>query len=349
MVVLSPETSAFPLSPRLKAEYTMSADIAVEGSSPRKGLDVSHLRKSFGTVLAVDDLSFSVNRGEILGLIGPNGAGKSTCMMIIIGLLKADAGTIKLDGQVYDPRNPAMRSCLGIVPQELAIYPELTASQNLQFFGSLYGLHGPKLEQRVQYVLELTGLTPNADHTPTTFSGGMSRRLNFGIALLHEPQFVILDEPTVGIDPQSRSNLLDCVRQLSAHGVGVLYASHYMEEVEAICDRVAIIDYGRLLQEGTLDELLDRTQTQVCIKVGTLSSELTNQLARSAKVHADADGSTRIVIQEKTEARNEMRKDRLRTVLDLLESENVPLLGIETNAKSLESLFLQLTGRKLRD
>lgn len=349
MVVSSPETSSLSQSPHTNIIVKASAEIVRERLSPNQGLVVSQLRKSFGTVRAVNDLSFSVNRGEILGLIGPNGAGKSTCMMIIIGLLKADAGTITLDGKAYNPRDPAMRALLGIVPQELAIYPELTAAQNLRFFGGLYGLRGVQLEKRVEYVLELTGLTPNADHAPTTFSGGMSRRLNFGIALLHQPQFVILDEPTVGIDPQSRSNLLDCVRQLSARGVGVLYASHYIEEVEAICNRVAIIDYGRLLQEGTLHELLDGTQTQLCIKVPALPSELAMQLSSSAVVNVDADGVTRILIQQMADNRNQIHQLQLRAVLDLLESANVPLLGIETNATSLETLFLRLTGRKLRD
>lgn len=313
------------------------------------GLSICRLRKSYGNFLAVDDLSFHINSGEIFGLIGPNGAGKSTCMTMIVGLLKPDAGTITFDGRLYDPRDPEMRSYLGIVPQELAIYPELTAIQNLRFFGGLYGLTGRRLQQRVNYVLELTGLTANADHTPSTFSGGMSRRLNFGIALLHEPKFVVLDEPTVGIDPQSRSNLLDGVRELSKNGVGVLYASHDMEEVEAICHRVAIIDRGRLLQQGTLDELLDRTQVHLCIKVAAVPSDLVTKLRTSASVNTNPDGNTSIVIREDTESENDVRPSHLRTILDLLEEARIPLLGIETQDTSLETLFLQLTGRKLRD
>ena len=313
------------------------------------GLEVSHLRKSYGDLLAIDDLSFHVNSGEIFGLIGPNGAGKSTCMMIIIGVLKADAGTISFAGQHFDPRDPQMRRQLGIVPQELAIYPELTAAQNLRFFGGLYGLRGPRLKERVDYVLELTGLTKNADHTLSTFSGGMARRLNFGIALLHEPKFVVLDEPTVGIDPQSRSSLLESVRQLSRHGVGVVYASHYMEEVEAICDRVAIIDHGRLLKQGTLDELLDRTRTELCIKVATLPPEIVARLNKLAEVRTDPDGSMRIVILEKLQNQTQVRPVHLRATLDLLEDAQIPLLGIETIETSLETLFLRLTGRKLRD
>ena len=312
-------------------------------------LEVSHLRKRYGELVAVDDLSFHVNSGEIFGLIGPNGAGKSTSMSIIVGLLKADEGTVSFGGQPYDPASLEMRSHLGIVPQELAIYPDLTAAQNLRFFGGLYGIRGQKLTERVDYVLELTGLTKNADHTPSTFSGGMSRRLNFGIALLHEPQFVILDEPTVGIDPQSRTNLLDCVRELGRNGVGVLYASHYMEEIEAICDRVAIIDHGRLLQQGTLDELLDRTRVELSIRVGTLPADLLTKIRSSADVQVDAEGHTQIFIREASTGSHEVHPVQLKSVLELLSSAKIPILGIETEVTSLETLFLRLTGRKLRD
>lgn len=313
------------------------------------GLEVSHLRKSYGDQTAVDDLSFHVNNGEIFGLIGPNGAGKSTTMLIIVGLLRADAGSVTFDGQHYNPRDAEMRTRLGIVPQELAIYPELTAAQNLRFFGRLQGLHGRRLKERVDYVLNLTGLTPNADHTLSTFSGGMSRRLNFGIALLHEPRFVVLDEPTVGIDPQSRTNLLDGVLEISRRGVGVLYASHYMEEVEAVCQRVAIIDRGRLLKMGTLDELQDRTQFDFRVRVASLPVEVARRLSGIAEVTTEPDGSISIVLHESLEAQQAGRSDRLRGVLEILETAHVPLLEIKTQEASLETLFLRLTGRTLRD
>jgi ABC-2 type transport system ATP-binding protein len=313
------------------------------------GLEVENLRKRYGDVTVVDDLTFHVEAGEIFGLIGPNGAGKSTSMMMIIGLLKSDGGTISFDGQPYNPRNADMRSRLGIVPQELAIYPELTAKQNLRFFGGLYGLTGQRLRDRVDYVLDLTGLTPNADHQPSVFSGGMSRRLNFGIALLHEPSFVILDEPTVGIDPQSRTNLLDGVRRLSEQGVGVLYASHYMEEVEAICHRVAIIDRGKLLRMGTLDELLDRTRVELSVRIASLPREIESQLNGSATIVTEGDGNVSIRVAESVDAQREGRAVHLRSVLELLENAKIPLLGITTQETSLETLFLSLTGRTLRD
>jgi ABC-2 type transport system ATP-binding protein len=220
-------------------------------------LEVSHLRKTFnGNVVAVDDLSFHVDDGEVFGLVGPNGAGKTTTMTMLAGLLKPDSGSIRIQGRPFDPGRYEHRAILGMAPQNLAIYPDLSAIENLRFFGGLYGLGGTRLQQRVRAVLELTGLTERADSLVKTFSGGMKRRLNFGVALLHQPRLVILDEPTVGVDPQSRSHLLDAVQRLSHDGVGVLYASHYMEEVEAICSRVGILDSGRLLECGTLPELL---------------------------------------------------------------------------------------------
>jgi ABC-2 type transport system ATP-binding protein len=294
-------------------------------------------------------LSFHVEHGEIFGLIGPNGAGKSTTMLIIIGLLKADSGTVTFDGQRYNSRDAEMRSLLGVVPQEVAVYLELTAFQNLQFFGRLQGLRHHRLQERVAYVLELTGLGSSADRPVGTFSGGMSRRLNFGIALLHEPRFVILDEPTVGIDPQSRSNLLDAVRDLSRQGVGVLYASHYMEEVEAVCHRVAIIDHGRLLREGTLDELQRKTEFDVRIRVTALPADIANKLTRTAEVRPEADGTTSIVVRETLEQQRVGRSEQLRSVLELLERARAPLLEIKSQEANLETLFLSLTGRKLRD
>jgi ABC-2 type transport system ATP-binding protein len=223
-------------------------------------LEVTHLRKSFGETVAVDDLSFHVETGEIFGLVGPNGAGKSTTMMILAGVRRADAGTVTIAGRAAGEGNRTAQRTLGVVPQDLAIYADLTAHENLRFFGELYDVPGAELQRRIERVLGQIGLASHADQYVRTFSGGMKRRLNFGIALIHQPRLVILDEPTVGVDPQSRSHILDCIRQLAAEGVGVIYASHYMEEVEAICQRVAIIDQGKLLAAGTLEELLGESR-----------------------------------------------------------------------------------------
>lgn len=311
------------------------------------GLSVSHLRKSYGDLLAVDDLSFHVQRGEIFGLIGPNGAGKSTTMMMIMGLLKPDSGTVVFDGQPHDVRNSEIRARFGIVPQDLAIYPELTAAQNLQFFGRLNGLRGSQLHDRIDSVLQITGLTDNADHKVSTFSGGMARRLNFGAALVHKPDFVILDEPTVGIDPQSRTNLLDGVRELSKSGMGVLYASHYMEEVEAVCDRVAIVDHGKLLREGTLDELLDRNQSEFIVFVKSVPSNIAEQLRGIGEVENATNGQTQIRVQQRLHSRD--AKSTLQQVLAILDQANIPLENLTAQETSLEALFLKLTGRRLRD
>jgi ABC-2 type transport system ATP-binding protein len=219
-------------------------------------LAVSHLRKSFGDTVAVDDLSFHVEAGEIFGLVGPNGAGKSTTMMILAGVRRADGGSVTIAGRAAGEGNRTVQRMLGVVPQDLAIYPDLTARENLDFFGQMYDVPRGERNRRIERVLGQIGLSSHADQYVRTFSGGMKRRLNFGVALIHEPRLVILDEPTVGVDPQSRSHILDCLRQLASEGVGVIYASHYMEEVEAICRRVAVIDQGKLLAEGTLEELL---------------------------------------------------------------------------------------------
>jgi ABC-2 type transport system ATP-binding protein len=312
-------------------------------------LEAAHLRKSYGSTLAVDDLSFQVEVGEVYGLIGPNGAGKSTTMMMIVGLLQPDAGAISLNGKVLDPHDRQIRASLGIAPQDMSLYPGLSAVQNLRFFGRLYGLRGRQLQERLDRILELTGLRESADHNVSTFSGGMKRRLNFGVALLHQPKFVVLDEPTVGIDPQSRAHLLESVRELGRQGVGVVYATHYMEEVEAVCQRVAIIDRGRLLRQGSLDELLDRQRMAVCIKVQHVSNELTEKLRGVADVAADHDGGLTLTIEEEDSSFQATETRKLRRVLDLLDNAGIPLEAIETHEASLEMLFLQLTGRSLRD
>jgi ABC-2 type transport system ATP-binding protein len=313
------------------------------------GIDVSNLRKKYGELLAVNDISFHVRPGEILGLIGPNGAGKSTSIMMMTGALKPDSGMVRLNGQIFDPSNAQMRSQWGIVPQELAIYPQMTAVQNLRFFGRLYGLQGRRLENRVENALQATGLTESADRKPSTFSGGMQRRLNFGVALLHEPRFVVLDEPTVGVDPQSRSNLLDCVKELSARGVCVVYTSHNMDEIQSICDRVAIVDHGRILASGTLDELLDRNSLEFSIKSGPLPPSLQVKLRETATVNHSEDGTSLILIRDRQASGHRTGAIQLRSVLGLLQAHNVPLLAIETHETSLETVFLKLTGRKLRD
>lgn len=312
-------------------------------------LEVAHLRKSFGSIVAVDDLSFQVESGEVFGLVGPNGAGKTTTMMILAGLRQADAGTVLISGNSAGKGNRELQMMLGVVPQDLAIYVDMTARENLAFFGRIYGVRGSELEQRIQNVLNLLGLESHSTQFVRTYSGGMKRRLNFGIALLHKPRLMILDEPTVGVDPQSRSHLLECVRQLAADGVAVIYASHYMEEVEAICGRVAIMDQGQLLVCGTLDELIDRSHADLYVRVAAPLAKLKQHLQGMADVvELDAQES-QVVVKRERKAPLGQVTERLAAVLKVLATGGMEVLSIETREHNLERLFLELTGRKLRD
>ena len=312
-------------------------------------LEVVDLRKSYGDHVAVDGLSFHVDAGEVFGLLGPNGAGKSTTMMMLAGLRPADSGTVTIDGHAFESGTAGLKQILGVVPQDLAIYPDLTARENLEFFGRLYGIRGVVLRERIDKILGQVGLTQNAHSYGKTFSGGMKRRLNFGVALLHEPKLVILDEPTVGVDPQSRSHLLDCIRQLSSDGVAVIYASHYMEEVEAICGRVAIVDKGKLLCCGTLDELLSKSRADLHLRVLGAKARLGPRLAGLGDVEALADGEAQVVVHRDRRDAKYAINDRLTLVLEVLKQAGAELLSIETREHNLEKLFLELTGRRLRD
>ena len=312
-------------------------------------LEVRDLRKSYDGRTAVDGLSFEVGAGEVFGLLGPNGAGKTTTMMMIAGLRRADSGSVTIAGHSFESDSHALKAILGVVPQDLAIYPDLTARENLEFFGKLYGIRGATLAERVDRVLEQTGLKPNEHGYARTFSGGMKRRLNFGAALLHRPKIVILDEPTVGVDPQSRSHLLDCVRDLSAAGVGIIYASHYMEEVEAICNRVAIVDHGKLLACGSLDELLSKSRADMLLRVQGTKARLGPRLIGLGDVEPLSDDEVQIVVHRSRHDATFAINDRLTLILEILKQAGSELLAIETTEHNLERLFLELTGRRLRD
>ncbi|MEX0869182.1 MAG: ABC transporter ATP-binding protein, partial [Nitriliruptoraceae bacterium] len=214
-------------------------------------LECTNLARAFGDVQAVSDVSFTVGAGETYGLLGPNGAGKTTSISMIAGSLAAHEGSVTLDGQHVTPDARAVKRAIGLVPQDLAVYPDLTARENLSFFGRLYDLRGNSLADRVSAVLEVVGLAERADDRVSTYSGGMKRRLNIAIGLLHRPRVLILDEPTVGVDPQSRNAILDAVDSLATDGMAVVYTTHYMEEAERLCDRIGIIDQGRIVAEGT--------------------------------------------------------------------------------------------------
>ncbi|GIH92320.1 ABC transporter ATP-binding protein [Planobispora siamensis] len=218
-------------------------------------LEVTGLRKSYKDRLAVDDVGFAVGEGETYGLLGPNGAGKTTTISMVVGVLARDAGEVRIDGRPHDTASTSTKSVIGYVPQELALYPDLTARENLRFFAGLYGMRGGEARRRIEEVLTTVGLADRAGEAVGKYSGGMSRRLNIGIGLLNRPRLLVLDEPTAGVDPQSRTAILDNVRSLACDGIAVLYTTHYMEEAERLCDRVGIIDGGRMLAEGSPREL----------------------------------------------------------------------------------------------
>jgi len=306
-------------------------------------LEARHLRKSYDAHVAVADVSFELHRGEVLGLLGPNGAGKSTTMLMLAGLLKPDGGQVLIDGDVLRPGNAAFKYQLGVTPQDLAIYPELTALENLQFFGKLYGIRGNELHLRCQQVLKQIGLTDRANDPSRTFSGGMKRRLNFGVSIMHRPAILILDEPTVGVDPQSRAHLMDCVKELVESGIGVIYASHYMEEVQAMCERVAIIDQGKMLAYDTVPNLLSKLPSGLSLMISS-SEKLNGQLSGLATTTVE-NGQTTVMLTGDAPDVNQ----RLPIVLDRLKNAGVTLERIESRQPNLEHLFLQLTGRKLRD
>ncbi|MBE7325044.1 ABC transporter ATP-binding protein [Nocardioides sp. Y6] len=308
-------------------------------------LTVDHLVRRFGDLVAVDDVSFRIAPGETYGLLGPNGAGKTTAISMIAGLLRADGGSVTVAGHAMAPDAVEPKRHLGLVPQDLAIYPELTAKENLRFFGKLQGLRGAELTQRVQEVLDLIGLADRAKDRAKEYSGGMKRRLNIGVGLLHKPELLILDEPTVGVDPQSRNSILESVEALSVEGMAVLYTTHYMEEAERLCDRIGIIDSGRLAAEGTRDELIQLTGGTDTIRLGG-SGDLTAAAARLREhpgveqVDADRAGLTLTVRDAPT---------LVAALVGVATDSGVRLADVEITRPDLESVFLHVTGKALRN
>lgn len=218
-------------------------------------LEIKSLKKSFGEKEVVDGLTFKVNKGEILGFLGPNGAGKSTTINMITTILDIDEGNVLFEGRNIDSNNNSFKKALGYVPQDIALFNDLSAYENVKFFGSLYGLKGECLKSRVKETLKLVGLCDRKDDYPDSFSGGMKRRLNIACSIVHKPKLLIMDEPTVGIDPQSRNNILKVTKSLRDNGTTIIYTSHYMEEVEAICSRILIIDNGKIIEVGNKEEI----------------------------------------------------------------------------------------------
>ena len=311
----------------------------------RPTLECTALQKSFGDLVAVNGVSFHIAEGETYGLLGPNGAGKTTTISMVAGLLERDAGEVLVSGEPLDVHTVAAKANVGFVPQELAIYPDLSGRENLRFFARLYGLGGTDLSNRVNEVLEVIGLSDRAGDRTETYSGGMKRRLNIGIGLLHTPKLLLLDEPTVGVDPQSRNAILSNVEELSGEGLAILYTTHYMEEAERLCDRVGILDEGEIKAEGTRRELVDLIGQR-----DTVRMTLTGATSRAAKAVrgvpgvenvSEADGSIELVVDE--------AKSRLPELLRAVAQEGSSVSGVDVSEPNLEAVFLHLTGKALRD
>ncbi len=295
-------------------------------------ITVQGVTKRFGQILAVDNVSFDIRSGEVFGLLGPNGAGKSTAINMMVGALVPDSGGVVLEG-FGDPQQPSARMQIGAAPQALAIYDELTAEENLGFFGRMYGLHGPKLKERIEWSLNLAGLGDRRKDVVSKFSGGMKRRLNIVCGLVHDPQIVFLDEPTVGVDPQSRNAIFDQIELLKKLNRTIVYTTHYMEEAQRLCDRVAIIDHGKVLDLDTVSNLLSRHGGRAVV-----IAEMESTPTPTATLPGVRDGL-------------HLRFESDKPFADVLalQSQGITFSALHIERPDLESVFLNLTGRRLRD
>jgi ABC-2 type transport system ATP-binding protein len=329
-------------------------------------LEADNLLKTYGSHLAVDGISFAVDEGEVFGLLGPNGAGKTTTISMLTGVLEPTSGTARIGGHDILAEATDVKRINGLVPQELALYPTLSARANLQFFGRIYGLRGKALRQRIDDVLEIVALTDRADDAIEKYSGGMKRRVNIAAGLVHQPRLLFLDEPTVGVDPQSRNHIFESVQQLNREqGMSIIYTSHYMEEVELLCNRVAIVDQGRIIALDTIRNLIAMLGGGVIqIGLGGCDDELLADIRLLPAVvtavlvvpqgaanlpddSAPAEPTPTGPVLVKIETRRS--QDALVEVIGHLNERDIAFTSIEIFEPNLESVFLHLTGKKLRE
>lgn len=308
-------------------------------------LKVENLYKSFGNINAVDGVSFEVNKGEIFGLLGPNGAGKSTTISMISTLLPPSRGEILYEGEsiIKDPKT--IRKRLGVVPQDIALYPTLTGYENLRFWGSIYGLKGAELKKRINEVSDIIELNGRLKDRVDKYSGGMKRRLNIGAALLHRPELLIMDEPTVGIDPQSRNHILDTVLELNRQGITIIYTSHYMEEVQYLCNEICIMDEGKIIASGNQQELVEMVQekTQINIKLDNMDNDIIEKLK---DIQGVFDGK---IVEDAICLYGENADTLLAEIMGKVSESGLLIQSIDVKKPNLEAVFLHLTGKALRD
>lgn len=310
-------------------------------------LEVRNLVKNYGSIAAVKNVSFAIEEGEIFSLLGPNGAGKTTTISVLSTLLSPTSGDVYVGGHSVVSEPMEVRNLIGVVPQEIALYDDLSAQENLIFWGQMYNLSGKALTNRVQHVLQEIELSDRAKDRVRTFSGGMKRRVNIGVGLLHHPKLLFMDEPTVGIDPQSRRAILDSVKALNKQGMTVLYTTHYMEEAQELSDRVGIIDHGELIALGTQHELTRQVGENDALVLEVGEGENVRQLCEATKsipgvVESDTSGSTLTIIAPEAE-------EILAPVILQANALNVKILSVAIQEPNLEAVFLHLTGRALRD
>jgi ABC-2 type transport system ATP-binding protein len=306
---------------------------------------VKDLHKNFDEVHAVQGINFEVQPGEIFSLLGPNGAGKSTTISMLSCLLKPSSGDAEVMGYSILQEANHVKESIGVVPQDIALYPDLSARENLIFWGKMYGLRGPKLQARTDEVLDVIGLTEYQKRRVDKYSGGMKRRLNIGISLLHKPDVIIMDEPTVGIDPQSRRNILDNVLSLNRDGMTVLYTTHYMEEAQELSDHIAIMDHGKIISMGTHDELVKLVGEQDRIEL-TLTSSPVSLLEKwkgieGVNVVKSENGQLSLLVDDSNVL--------LPQLFETATEEGIRISSVEIQEPNLETVFLHLTGRALRD
>lgn len=307
-------------------------------------VEMKNLVKRYGNNLAVDNVNLEIAEGEVFGLLGPNGAGKTTIINMLLGLTKVDGGEIIIFGKRVNGNREDISKHIGIVPQELAIYEDLTAAENVAFFGRLYGLKGKLLQERVAEALAFTGLSDKRKEFPKKFSGGMKRRLNIACALMHQPRLIIMDEPTVGIDPQSRNHILSSVEDLHQQGSTIIYTSHYMEEVEELCTRIAIMDQGRVIALGSKEELkeLVSSEERIVVELAGVNYTVVDEVRKIS-------GVKDCILTDSTLTVASKRPSLISSIVDAITSAGAEVISLSAEKPTLESVFLTLTGKTLRD